>query len=184
MKLKLLIALLLPALLVGCTEKAPLPTEPAQRYTVRFLAGGQNISVQTLAEGSYPSPPRELPGYILAGWLDESGLPTAPEASPLEDDRSYTALVYPDLRGHRPYLFPDESGDLRPDAVLTAGELRLALEALAADPAALESISLPGEPSPTAFCGAPSTAASRNTAWRPPSASSPPELSPVPTLPG
>lgn len=58
--------------------------------------------------------------------VSETTAPTETTEPPLPPEPQY-----PELSRHVPFLFPDENGNLRPDAALTSQEFNAALEALA-----------------------------------------------------
>ena len=123
-------------LLVGCQiERKPTPTSQpteAAKYTVTYVVRGETVHTETLAAGESPKDyTPEVNGLAFYGWLDEEGAAVTPANQPIESDRTYTAMVYPDLSGHRQYLYPDQYGCLRPDDVLTADDLLNALASLA-----------------------------------------------------
>lgn len=134
---------LLPVLLgvcflLGC-QKDPAPTgdptesaPPAKTYTVQYVVLGQTVETETVAEGDYPQDyTPQINGLAFYGWLDEQGSAVTPSNQPIQSDRVYTARIYPDISGHRPYLYTDQYGCLRPDGELTANDLVNALASLA-----------------------------------------------------
>lgn len=109
----------------------------AVTYEVKFICADGECAVQTVEEGKLPTQvSAEVDGLRFGGWTDEAGNFVDPFSTAVTKDTVYNAVLYPQLTGHRVYLFTDESGCLRPDAVLTADELTQALNALA-DQAAL-----------------------------------------------
>lgn len=110
---------------------APAPTEPVT-YAVKFQVLGTTVSTQTVAENGLP---KELTGTFaglrIEGWENAAGDPVDPFSTPVTADTGYTAVAYPELSSHNPYLFTDDSGLLRPDEALTADALSKALSALA-----------------------------------------------------
>lgn len=99
---------------------------------VQFQVLEEVVATQTLSPGQTPQVlTGTFPGLRFAGWRDPGGNPVDPFTTPVTADITYTAVVYPMLTGHNPYLFADADGRLRPDDVLTADELAGALLALA-----------------------------------------------------
>lgn len=135
---KIIVALsLCLALLLGlCVylevrQDAPAPTEPVT-YTAQFQILGNTVSTQTVAEGGLPQELTDtFAGLRIEGWIDAAGNPVDPFSTPVTADTGYTAVAYPELAGHVPYLFTDENGLLCPDEALTADALSAALHALA-----------------------------------------------------
>lgn len=144
----LLLSFLLCLLLSGCGQESlrEMTTEPTQTepvlYTVQFFLRDTAVSIQQVEEGAYPATPQQE-GWIIAGWLDGEGQPVEPEAIPVLTDAVYTALAYPDLSAHTPYLFTDEEGNIHPDDPLTGEALKAALEALAVRSETLDGLSFP-----------------------------------------
>ena len=132
-----MIFLLCMLLLTACTQQ-PVETEPTTQptvyYTARFVMGGNVLSEQKLEEGQLPSAvTAQVQGLQFLYWTDESGEQVLPETVPLTADVTYTAVCYPILDRHECFLFADADGLLRPDDVLTADELMMALKRLAAE---------------------------------------------------
>lgn len=132
-----LLLLLIMAGLCGCTSSEqvePESTEPPT-VTVRFFANNDIVSEQTIVEGERPAAVSTvaLPGWTFSGWLDDSGALITPELISVSQDTDYTALLYPALSNHVPYLFADLDGNIRPDDFLTVDELGMALQMLAAE---------------------------------------------------
>lgn len=123
-------------LLAGCQWNSPVQTVPTTwplTYTVRFTALGSTVSTQTLPQGETPEAiASALPGVDVTAWLDESGNTVDPFTTPVHSDTVYTAVAYPRLCEHTPFLFTDEQGFLHPDEPLKADALYAALCALAA----------------------------------------------------
>ena len=149
-----LLAVVIAALLKLQSADSPLPwvedaqSEPQPKSTespvaeegasVRFRLGDRTLQVCLLSEGeSLPAFEGELPGLRLLGWLDERGDPVDPWAEPIRGERVFTAVTIPGFEPHRPYLFPDGDGFLRPDEPLTAEELKTALGVLLPEDAAM-----------------------------------------------
>lgn len=136
-----LLALLAAGLLAltGCGQEEQAPsTAPAAAttpvVTVRFLAGGQVVSEQRVETGACPAAVEPaLEGLTVAGWQDAAGRTVTPEETAVTADTDYTALAYPDLSNHEPYLFPEENGLIRPEDALLADEFAQALYVLAAE---------------------------------------------------
>lgn len=131
-----MIILLCTLFLTACGQPEPTEptTEPKVYYTARFVMGGNVLSEQTLEEGQLPTAvTAQVQGLQFLYWTDESGAQVQPETVALTGDVTYTAGYYPVLDQHSCFLFTDENGLLRPDAVLTADELLQALQALAAE---------------------------------------------------
>ncbi len=123
-------------LFVGCQWNSPVQTEPTTEpvtCAVRFTVLGSTVSTQTLPQGAVAEHfAAELPGVDVIAWQDAEGNTVDPFATPVHSDAQYTAVAYPQLRAHTPFLFADEQGFLRPDDGLTADDLYAALRALAA----------------------------------------------------
>lgn len=136
-------------LLAGCGEETQQPqteitTVPAS-YTVRFIMGDEVVYQEQVEEGDSVSamPTIASAEYTVENWLDEAGNPVSPQETPVEKDCDYTAEIYPNFRTHTAYLFVDENGDIRPDAVLTGKELTQAMAALAPNEEVLSAMALP-----------------------------------------
>lgn len=112
-------------LLAGCAT-------PEKEYSVRFTILGKANNQQTVKEGAFPYQVNLPQGVALQGWLDETGNKADPFSIAITKDISYTAIAYPILSEHTPYLFTDADGFLYPDDALTADALQKALRALAA----------------------------------------------------
>lgn len=124
-------------LCTACTQQ-PVETEPSTEptvyYTARFVMGGNVLSEQTLEEGQLPAAVEaQVQGLRFLCWMDEAGNQVQPESTALTADVTYTAAYYPILDKHECFLFADANGMLRPDDVLTADELMMALKRLAAE---------------------------------------------------
>lgn len=128
------------------------PTEQTQICTVCFYVGDTLVGQQWITPGQ-TSQTLQLAqmGLRLTGWTDENGDAADPFATPVAEDMTYYAVAYPQLEGHRAYLFTDESGCLRPDDALTADELSLALTTLAAEGAQSWFPTLPTGSDPVTF---------------------------------
>ena len=110
----------------------PTPTEPVT-YQVSFTVMGTTASRQTVTEGELPEAFSDVfYGIRMDGWVNESGESVDPFATPATADAVYTAVAYPELTGHTPFLFTDGEGNLNPDDALTGKALSDALHALAA----------------------------------------------------
>lgn len=131
------ILLLCLFLCTACTQQPPEtqpPTETTATYTARFVMGGNVLSEQTLEEGQLPEAvTAQVQGLRFLYWMDENGQQVLPESIALTGDVTYTAAYYPLLNKHECFLFADVNGMLRPDDVLTADELMMALKRLAAE---------------------------------------------------
>lgn len=129
------ILLLLAIVLCACGQQAQEPA-PAATYTVTYLVGDQVYTSQTVEEGHYPAPVTvELEGLQFTGWADSSKNSVTPEMIPVTGNISYLAQGQPQLTLHMPYLQIDDYGFLRPEEMLTADELRYALQALSCETA-------------------------------------------------
>lgn len=146
--------ILCAVLLAGCGAETLPPedtTEPApssypEVCAVRFQVEGRTLSMQLVEAGSNPAAPEvNVEGYVFSHWVSEKGNRTAPEEEAVFSDRVFTAVVYPDLSVHTPYLFTDENGFLHPEAPLTGRDLDRALRALAVREAALENLPIDAE---------------------------------------
>ena len=137
-RLRIVMILLLSVLLTACSRPAETQpattTEPTVYYTARFVMGGNVLSEQTLEEGQLPEAvTAQVQGLKFLYWTDENGQQVQPETVPLTADTTYTAAYYPVLDKHECFLFADANGLIRPDDVLTADELMMALKRLAAE---------------------------------------------------
>ncbi len=131
-----IIVLLSVLLLSACSDPLPPATTqpPIPVYTVTFLSGGTVYAQQTVAENEYPQD--VIPtgdGFTFRYWVDENGNQTQPQTVQVTGDVTYTAVSYPHLTEHVPFLFPDQENQLHPAADLTPAVLRNALTALAAE---------------------------------------------------
>lgn len=134
----LIAALVCLCLLVcGCDQVQPAQTtEPTQttiaKYTVTFLAAGEEIARQEVEAGSCPTAREpQITGMKFYGWRDEKGAYAQPETVAVYGNTTYTAELHADLSAHEPYLFADKNRFLRPDDLLTAEELTVAINMLA-----------------------------------------------------
>jgi len=148
-KLLIMCAVLAAVFAVSCSSGAPasdmelaatdaLPSaEPAEEYIVEFYAGGQLLESMKLGQWAKLSPPEvEAPaGLRFLYWTDCSGRRAQPELTPVRENCFFTAVFAPVLDRHEPYLFANEAGLLRPEAILDNTELLAALNALASDEA-------------------------------------------------
>lgn len=150
----LALGLLWALLLCGCSSEHAPQTEPSSQAatvpevcTVQFVVQ-ETVQVQRVEAGSCPVEPEAPEGYVIGSWLDGSGNAAVPGQTQITGDCTYTAVLYPDFYDHAPYLFPDEYGFIRPDAVLTGAELTAAMEALAPSDAVLAEMPLPEPEAP------------------------------------
>lgn len=108
-------------------------TEPLE-YTATFMVGGRVYLVDTVTAGSTP---REVipsgDAFIFRHWVDENAQVVQPAQIPLTADTTYTAVCYPVLSQHVPFLFIGSDNKLHPEADLTPSALRNALQILAAE---------------------------------------------------
>lgn len=120
----IMISVLCIALLAGCKPSdadTTLPETTAetaanQNCKVEFVVLGKPVSTQSVAPGDLPYEVYlELEGITMFGWVDDAGERAEPFATAVEKDTTYTALAYPTLHTHIPFLFADENGCLRPD---------------------------------------------------------------------
>lgn len=101
-------------------------------HMVRFYVGDTLHSQQKVADGKCPAYISvEEEGMVLRGWQDENGEMVDVTAVPITDHANYSAVLYPALDCHSPYLFVDEKGMARPNDALTCDDLTQALIALA-----------------------------------------------------
>lgn len=132
-KLWFVAALLVLLLLAGCGKQNQVNTPS---YTVTFTMAGDVCSRQTVAQGHLPrSVLTNVPGLKFVQWLDEAGEPVNPYTAYVDRDINYVAEAYPELTEHKPFLFADADGYIRPDDALTADEFSQALKALATEEA-------------------------------------------------
>lgn len=132
--------------LTACDVDIPLVTTqpPTPQYTVTFMVGGTAYDTQQVEENAFPQ--QVVPsadGCTFRYWVDETGKTVQPEALAVTADVIYTAVSYPLLSEHAPFLFTDQENQLHPEADLTPSALRSALHALAADGASLHFPELP-----------------------------------------
>lgn len=138
---RILPLLLLLLCLTACTQPTPGGTEtesqpPLETRSVRFLVDGQVYQQQSVPVGECPAVVEaSIPGLSVHAWLDSTGTQVDPAAVPVTADTDYTALTYPELTNHVPYLFTDAVGDILPNEPLTADALVQALDALAPEAA-------------------------------------------------
>lgn len=130
------------------TQTQPEQTQPQQtqprQYAVRFVLGQQTLSMQMVQEGQTPDIPQINPqGYVFDRWVNENGETVDEGDMKISAETVFTAVLYPDLTTHRPYLFCQENGEIRPADTLTGQELSQALNALAVKPAVLTELTLP-----------------------------------------
>ena len=139
----LVLALCLVLLLAGCGRQNEIQKP---MYTVTFSMGEHVCSQQQIMQGHLPqSVLTNLPGLKFVQWLTEDGEPVNPYTVYVGRDIHYVAEFYPELSNHVPFLFVDEAGNIRPDDVLTAGELSQALHALASEEAVTYFPDMPAE---------------------------------------
>lgn len=105
-------------------------SEPAV-FLVQFMVDGSIYKQVSIQDGNSLDDIGFIDGLRFAGWEDLQGNAVDPFAYPVTGDATYVAVYYPELSKHVPYLFVDENGNLRPDDILTAQELKDALQALA-----------------------------------------------------
>lgn len=126
------------------SNPAIIETEPAG-YTATFMVAGKMYSSQTVTAGTAPD--AVIPSadaFIFRHWVDENGQIVQPEQIPLTADATYTAVCYPVLSQHVPFLFIGSDNQLHPEADLTPSALRNALHALAAEGAETFFPAMPG----------------------------------------
>ena len=143
MRIKMVLVLLLTGLMCllcacGVQGNQEVTEQPKVYYKVDFLLDGRIIAGQQVEAGKAPEAPVvEIPGLTFAGWLDEAGASVDMQTVSITGDTVFYAAAYPALQDHTPFLFADEMNFLRPNAALTADELKLALETLATEEAKL-----------------------------------------------
>lgn len=123
-------------LLAGCNPSDADETQPQttaeQTCKVEFVVLGKSVSTQTVTPGSVPHDVYlELEGITMFGWVDESGARAEPFETAVDKDTVYTALAYPTLHAHKPFLFADDNNCLRPEDVLMRTEMFNAAYAIA-----------------------------------------------------
>lgn len=112
-----------------------LDTEPST-CTATFMVGGEVYLTETVSIGTAPK--SVIPSgdsFIFRYWVDADGQQVQPEQIVLSSDASYTAVCYPVLSQHVPFLFIGSDNKLHPEADLTPATLRHALGILAAEDA-------------------------------------------------
>lgn len=133
--------------LSACAEGLPVvTTEPTvHEFTVTFIVGGEVYDTQVIVDGNCPTPVTPSgESFRFRYWADENGNAVTPQTLAVTTDVTYTAVSYPLLTKHAPFLFADPENNIHPEADLTPTALRIALNALAADGAAAHFPSLPG----------------------------------------
>lgn len=100
-------------------------------YKVTFIVNDSETT-QEVNHGDVPA----IPGYRdpmrrVDHWVDENGNIVDPVRIHVTRDITLTAVVYPKFSSSATYLFPDDNGWLRPDAILTINEYCTAMEKLA-----------------------------------------------------
>jgi hypothetical protein len=127
-----IILMVICLIFTGCDENFPvLGTEPAA-CTATFMVGGEVYLKETVAIDSAPK--GAIPSgdsFIFRYWVDADGQQVLPEQIPLSSDTTYTAVCYPVLSRHVPFLFMGSDNKLHPEADLTPATLRHALGILA-----------------------------------------------------
>ena len=136
----------LMCLLCACgVQQSQEQTEPPKvYYKVDFMLDGRVIAGQQVEAGKIPTMPTvEIPGLSFEGWMDETGAAVDVQTVAINADTVFQAIAYPELQAHTPFLFADEWNFLRPNAALTANELKLALETMAVEEAQMFLPTLP-----------------------------------------
>lgn len=126
-------------MLTACKPRNPGGGNPAMQKEVHadFIVNGQVFTTQTVQLGSYWQAVRpEIDGLAFLYWTDFSGQPVNPESVVSTGDMVFTAVGYPKLTSHSPFLFVDKDGALRPEDPLTRNDVQAAFNALAAPGAA------------------------------------------------
>ena len=133
-------------LVISACGSVPASTETKPLgYTATFMVGGKIYTSDTVTAGYAPQ--AVIPSgdsFIFRHWVDENGQIVQPEQIPLAADTTYTAVCYPVLSKHVPFLFIGTDNKLHPEADLTPSALRNALQALAAEGADAFFPALPG----------------------------------------
>lgn len=124
-RLLVLLTCLLVFLLAACSQDFELRT-----HQISFDINGQ-VQTQTVIEEECPRIP-DVPtdGPDFVGWKDEQGQMVELGKMVATKDATYTAVFQPALSNQCPYLFLDANGMLRPDELMTYGEVKQALEVL------------------------------------------------------
>lgn len=124
-RLLVLLTCLLVFMLAACSQDFELRT-----HQISFDIRGQ-VQTQTVIEEECPRIP-DLPtdGPDFVGWKNAEGQMVDPGRMVATEDATYTAVFQPMLTNRSPYLFMDANGMLRPDDVMTYGEVKQALAAL------------------------------------------------------
>lgn len=144
----IIICVLLLTICLGIAACGSVPasteTEPSG-YTATFMVGGKIYASDTVTVGYAPQ--AVIPSgdsFIFRHWVDKNGQIVQPEQIPLTADTTYTAVCYPVLSKHVPFLFIGTDNKLHPEADLTPSALRNALQSLAAEGAEAFFPALPG----------------------------------------
>ena len=124
-RLFVLLTCLLVVLLTACGQDFELRT-----HQISFEINGQ-IQTQTVIEEELPRIP-DIPtdGPAFVGWRDAEGQMVDTGKMVATKDTTYTAVFQPVLTNQCPYLFVDSNGMLRPDDLMTYGEVKQALDVL------------------------------------------------------
>lgn len=118
----------------ACDTNLPIVDTQPPAYTATFMVGGEVFHTQNLPVGSAPD--AIIPSgddFIFRYWVNEAGQQVQPEQIALSADATYTAVCYPVLSSHVPFLFTGSDNQLHPEADLTPATLRHALGVLAAE---------------------------------------------------
>lgn len=140
---RLAAVILAAALLHGCgyrqdaalRKAAETPPSPAAsaapEFSVEYRLGETLLGTETVAYGAPAAAGAALPeGLYLAAWMDENGERIDPAVEPVTQSAVYYALARPVLREDAAFLFPDGSGLLRPESVMTNAECAAAVRSL------------------------------------------------------
>lgn len=131
--------------LTACDTNVPIVETQPCAYTATFMVGGEVYQKQTVAIGTAPD--GVIPSgddFIFRYWVDADGHEVEPSQISLSCDTTYTAVCYPVLSSHVPFLFTGSDNQLHPEADLTPATLRHALGVLAAEGATRFFPALPG----------------------------------------
>lgn len=139
-KLSVVLLAVLVLMLASCSQEFELYT-----YPVRFVINGE-VQEQTVIQEEYPKLPDVTGmGLSFVGWQDDQGQMVDPDMMAVTREVTYTAVFQPLLTNQCPYLFLDKQGLLRPDELITYGEVKAALEVLRSPDAQIYYPDMPGD---------------------------------------
>lgn len=131
----LLVLAVIVCLLCGCEQPVEETTVPTvattSKYTVDFMLDGELYYTMEVEPGSMlPEVKPEAEGKVFYAWFNEEGEETDLQRIAVYSDRVFYGNMFPDITAHEPFLFADKNGFLRPDELLTADEMKIAITVL------------------------------------------------------